>query len=64
MADALVERENLDSEEIELIMNGKSLPPMKVPEVVPPVTPAAPVAPADVAAAPADGAKPPQTGKA
>ncbi len=42
MADALVERENLDSEEIELIMTGKPLPPMKV--VVPP----APAAPAPV----------------
>jgi len=40
MADALVERENLDSEEIELIMNSKTLPPMKAPEPIP----AAPVA--------------------
>jgi cell division protease FtsH len=35
MADALVERENLDSEEIELIMNSKTLPPMKAPEPIP-----------------------------
>jgi cell division protease FtsH len=33
MADALVERENLDSDELELIMKGQPLPPMQIAEL-------------------------------
>jgi cell division protease FtsH len=54
MADALVERENLDSEEVELIMTGKPLPPMKVPVVIAPPAKETPAKEAAEPTAPAD----------
>jgi cell division protease FtsH len=67
MADALVERENLDSEEIELIMTGKPLPPMKIPAPIPAATPVEAPAATTAPAMPTVSVpeiKPPKTGQA